>query len=237
MSLTLQPASVTIIGGNNTTLSAQTLLNSTWKWYQGTSGDTSNIVSKQGFKTSSSFTTPILYTTTNYWVLATGFGSVNSDTATVTVIPLLTVTGLLPIIIITTGSTVTLSVTAAGGNNSFTYQWYQGDINVITSPVGTNSPSFTTPTLTGDTLYWVKVTDTSGQTAIASTSLQIHLPSSGIISLGNIADTFIVPNVTKSNIHLSSFYRRGSLVVNSPSNVSVPTSGRISLSNFWGSLK
>jgi hypothetical protein len=43
---------------------------------------------------------------------------------------------------------------------TLTYQWYQGPSGTTTTPVGTNSASFTTPTLTSSTNYWVKITST-----------------------------------------------------------------------------
>ncbi|MCP5535674.1 MAG: hypothetical protein H7A51_05485 [Akkermansiaceae bacterium] len=61
---------------------------------------------------------------------------------------------------INSGETTTLNVTASG-TPPFTYQWYQGASGSTTTPVGTNSSSFTTPALTTTTLYWVKVSNTA----------------------------------------------------------------------------
>jgi len=55
------------------------------------------------------------------------------------------------------GSTKQLTVTA-GGTSPFTYQWYRGNTGDTTTPVGTNSASFTTPAITATTTYWVRVT-------------------------------------------------------------------------------
>jgi hypothetical protein len=52
-------------------------------------------------------------------------------------------------------TTTTLTVTASGTANN--YQWYIGASGTTTSPVGTNSPSFTTPKLNANTQYWVKI--------------------------------------------------------------------------------
>ena len=61
---------------------------------------------------------------------------------------------------INSGDTTTLNVTASG-TPPFTYQWYQGASGVVTTPVGADSSSFTTPALSATTLYWVKVTNTA----------------------------------------------------------------------------
>jgi hypothetical protein len=50
-------------------------------------------------------------------------------------------------------TTLTVATTESGLN----YQWYQGASGTTTLPVGTNSPSFTTPKLTATTQYWVKI--------------------------------------------------------------------------------
>jgi len=72
---------------------------------------------------------------------------------------------------ITGGGTATLSV-AASGFPTPTIQWYQGSTGVTTTPVGTNSTSFTTPALTTTTSYWARVTNVGGSvdstTAIVS---------------------------------------------------------------------
>lgn len=72
------------------------------------------------------------------------------------------------------GTTATLSVAASGVGNS--YQWYQGTAGTTTTPVGTNSTSFTTPKLTAATTsYWCRVTNAFGSadsaTAVVTTTL------------------------------------------------------------------
>ena len=59
------------------------------------------------------------------------------------------------------GSAATLTVSATG-SAPFTYQWYRGNLGVTTAPVGTNSPTFTTPALTVTTEYWVKISNAFG---------------------------------------------------------------------------
>jgi subtilisin-like proprotein convertase family protein len=56
----------------------------------------------------------------------------------------------------------TISV-AATGSETLTYQWYVGNSGTTTSPVpGAALPAFTTPILTGNTSYWVRVSGPSG---------------------------------------------------------------------------
>ena len=62
---------------------------------------------------------------------------------------------------IATGYTATLSVTAAGFPAP-SFQWYLGNSGDTSTPVGTNSSSFTTPALTTTTSYWVRATNVGG---------------------------------------------------------------------------
>ncbi len=75
---------------------------------------------------------------------------------------------------ITSGQTTTLNV-AASGTGPFTYQWYEGSVGTTTTPVGTNSASFTTPALTATTDYWVKVTNALG--AVNSSAATVTVTS------------------------------------------------------------
>jgi Ig-like domain CHU_C associated len=87
--ITAQPSNQIISQGNTATLSvgATSLAPLSYQWYQGQSGDTSNPIEGAA---SSSFMTPPLNSTTSYWVLVSNVaGSVNSNTATVTVTPAL----------------------------------------------------------------------------------------------------------------------------------------------------
>lgn len=62
---------------------------------------------------------------------------------------------------ISSGNTTTLSVVAEGAE-PLEYQWYQGVSGDTTTPVGADSPQFTTPVLTATTSYWVRVSNTFG---------------------------------------------------------------------------
>ncbi|HEV7485159.1 MAG TPA: DUF4214 domain-containing protein [Thermoanaerobaculia bacterium] len=146
----------TVIGGNGTF---------TFAWFEGNLNDTSTPVGTN----SNTFTTPPITSSKNYWVrVMNGCGTVTATTSvnlqpvgpgctqvSIAVQP----TASQPV---SSGGSVTLTVTA-GGTPPFTYQWYQATSTLDTShPVGSNSPSFTTPALTQPTSYWVKVTNDCG---------------------------------------------------------------------------
>jgi Ig-like domain CHU_C associated/EF hand len=156
-----QPQGATINTGNTTNLGVSaTGAGLTYQWYQGNSGTTTSPVSGA---TSASFTTPTLTATTNYWVRVTNSGghSKDSDTATVTVNQPPAVSAQPAAITIASGSSTTLSVTASGSR--LTYQWYLGTTGDISQPIaGATSSSYTTDTLTADTSYWVRITDSNG---------------------------------------------------------------------------
>lgn len=156
--ITTQPASQTITSGNTATLTVTALGPTplTYQWYQGALGTTTTPVGIN----SASFTTPALTATTIYWVrVSNSVGSVNSTLATITCSP--TITSQPASRTIASGSTQTLTVTASG-SSSLSYQWYQGDVGTTTTPVGTDSASFTTPALSDETTYWVRVSNSAG---------------------------------------------------------------------------
>jgi subtilisin family serine protease len=77
------------------------------------------------------------------------------------------------------GQTAMLSVMAYG-TTPFIYQWYQGQSRDTSTPVGTNSDSFTTPALTQTTSYWVRVSNfcgSSDSTGATITISGIHIVS------------------------------------------------------------
>lgn len=147
----------------------------TYQWYQGLTGDTSTPVGAN----SSSFTTPALTATTNYWVrVSNTAGASNSSTAAVTVAPQLQIITQPLSQTIAAGGTATLSVTPSGGFGTYSYQWYQRSSPVNTTPVGTNSSSFTTPALQATTNYWVKVTDSNSTFVNSNTATIMVTPAS-----------------------------------------------------------
>lgn len=75
---------------------------------------------------------------------------------------------------INAGGTATLSVTATGGG--LTYQWYKGSSGVTTTPVGTNSNTFTTPVLSATSSYWVRVSNACGTTSSSTATVKVCTP-------------------------------------------------------------
>jgi predicted extracellular nuclease len=73
---------------------------------------------------------------------------------------------------IASGATATLNVVATG-TAPLSYQWYQGTAPDTSSPVGTDSSSFTTPPLTADTSYWVRVSNSGGSDDSATAVISI----------------------------------------------------------------
>jgi len=94
-SILTQPFNQTINISTTATLSvaASGAAPLTYKWYQGNTGDESNLIAGA---TTASFTTPVLTTTTSYWVRVTNsLGTADSTTATITVIDPATLTNIL----------------------------------------------------------------------------------------------------------------------------------------------
>ncbi len=136
-------AGTTICQGTTTTLTA-TAPGGAYQWYNAASGGTLLV-------TSASYTTPTLTITTTYYVQTTVSGCTSTRkavTVTVTPIPAApTASGAT----ICQGSTATLTATSPGG----IYDWYNaasGGTLLITNA------SYTTPTLTVTTTYYVQTT-------------------------------------------------------------------------------
>ncbi|WP_170267079.1 lamin tail domain-containing protein [Brevifollis gellanilyticus] len=73
---------------------------------------------------------------------------------------------------IASGFSTTLSL-AATGTPAPSVQWYQGSTGVTTTPVGTNSSSFTTPALTTTTSYWARVSNVGGSVDSSTATVTI----------------------------------------------------------------
>jgi formylglycine-generating enzyme len=163
----------------------------TYQWYLGQSGDTSQPI--QG-ATSQTYDTRALVADTSYWVKVTNdAGSSNSETVTVTINRPPTITSQPASTSVETGSAATLTVSATG-SAPFTYQWYRGNVGATTSPVGTNSPTFITPSLTVTTKYWVKITNSFGEANSNSVTVTVATapsittqPASTTITSGSTA--------------------------------------------------
>ncbi len=76
---------------------------------------------------------------------------------------------------IVAGNPASLSVTASTGATA--YQWYHGYSGDTSTPVGTNSASFTTPALTASARYWVRVTGAGGVSVDSATALLLGPPT------------------------------------------------------------
>jgi hypothetical protein len=186
-SISVQPASTSVCSGTGTTLSVTASGYSlSYQWYQGSSGNTSTPLG-----TSSTQATGNLTTATDFWVRVTGgCGSpADSDTATVSIDAPASITTGSPAdpSAICTGTTTTLTVSASGAGLS--YQWYRGSASDTSNPVGTDSSSFTTPTLTTTTSYWVRVTGTCGSPADSRTATVTVIPAPSPTISGASANT------------------------------------------------
>lgn len=153
--ITAQPTSRIIAGGTATTLSVTAsgpgVLS--YQWFQGAAPSTTTPVGSSA----ATYTTPSLTATTSYWVRVTNCAGTNSATAVVTVCYPLEITQQPQTRVIDSGSSTTLSV-AVVGTGPFRYQWYQGASGTRTTPVGSDSATYTTPTLTATMSYWVEIT-------------------------------------------------------------------------------
>jgi hypothetical protein len=176
------PTPVSISGGGqvpagqNTTLVANiagcngTL---TYAWFEGLEPDPTHPVGTN----SATFQTPAITDTKNYWIKVSN--ECGNVTASTSVFPQQT-TCTMPSVVtqpssptINSGGTATINVGVAG-SPPFTFQWYQATTTTDTThPVGTNSPSFTTPALTQATSYWVLINNQCGNavSSIATVSI------------------------------------------------------------------
>ncbi|TDU66169.1 putative Ig domain-containing protein [Prosthecobacter fusiformis] len=168
-----QPSATTINSGSAATLTvtASGGIPLTYQWYRGNSGVTDFPVGTNA----ASYTTPVLTATTSYWVKVTNTVNptgANSSTATVTVRQPAVITSDPAPVSINSGQSIVLTVTATG-DDPLSYQWYEGASGVITTPVGENSASFTTPVLIYTTSYWVKVSNIANPTGMNSTEATV----------------------------------------------------------------
>lgn len=153
----------------------------TYHWYEGASGVTTNSVGSD----SATFTSPPLAMTTSFWVKVTNAANLagaDSSAAVVTVRQPAAITAHPVSVSINSGQTTTLSVTATG-DAPLAYKWYEGESGVTTTPVGTNSPSFTTPPLTDTTRYWVKVTNAANSIGANSTAAVVTVQKPAAITI------------------------------------------------------
>jgi hypothetical protein len=130
-----------------------------YQWYRGIAGDVTRPIPGA---VQSTYVTPLLATTTPYWVRVTNIaGSVASNTATVTV-------QRAPMIkrhpvsrTIAKGRRSTLRVEASG--TELTYQWYVGTSGDQSRPIkNATSSIYRTQVLKVTTRYWVKIKNPAG---------------------------------------------------------------------------
>ena len=190
--ITTQPENKNIQPNTTATLTVAATNGSpfTYQWYRGSSGDTSNAI---GGATSNSYTTPMLQTTTNYWVRVTNTcGLVAlSNTATVQVVQ-----GCSPSFTsqpasqtISTGATATMTVTTSSAT-AVTYQWFQGNVGDTTNLIaGANAASFTTPALQVSTSYWVRATNNCGSTSSAQAVITVEGPNCEPLAITSLPST------------------------------------------------
>jgi Ig-like domain CHU_C associated/Matrixin len=184
--ITAQPQNKNIAPNTTTTLTvaAQGAAPFEYQWYRGSSGDTSNPVGTN----SPNFTTPALTQTTSYWVRVTNVCGLTaiSDTATVEVqaCPKPAFTTQPASQNIASNGTATLTV-ATTSSTTVTYQWFRGLVGDTSTPVGTNSPSFTTPALTQTTDYWVRATNNCGATNSAQATITVG-PACPLLAIASL---------------------------------------------------
>ena len=171
--ITVQPANQTITSGGTATMTVAATGTAplSFQWYVGSSGTTTSPISGA---TASSYTTPVLTTTTTYWVRVTNAGgTANSNTAVVTVTPTGTLTG---IVSRSTGGSIsgaTVQIVSGGSavtNASGAYTIT--NVAVGSRTVNTSAPGFTSRSDT--------VAITGGATTTFSPSL-VPVPQSNLV--------------------------------------------------------
>ncbi len=168
------PISQTIYSGQPVTLSVTATGRGplSYQWYVGSSGDTSHPI---GGATASSYTTSTLTSSTTFWVrVSNTAGSIDSDTALVTVKqPPSIVTQPLGQTILS-GRSVTLTV-GVTGTLPLTYQWYIGSSGDASHPIGgATANSYMTSTLNSTTRFWVQVSNSAGSIASNTATVEVR---------------------------------------------------------------
>jgi len=150
----------------------------TYQWYRGASGDTSNPIS--GGTASSITDNPTV--TTSYWVKVSsgcGAAAANSQAVIVTI----TAACVPPAIVqpadsqVLYGQKATLTVATTAGSEPLHYSWFQGAKFDTSHPIGTDSPTITTPSaLTADTQFFVNVSNSCGNANSETITVKVQLP-------------------------------------------------------------
>lgn len=172
--ITTEPLSTAVNSGGTATLTTTaTGTSPNFQWYVGETGETANPIPEA---TLPSFTTPPLAVTTRYWVRASNaLGIDDSQTATVTVQEAPVFTDPPDSTTINSGTTATFTFTATG--TSPTFQWYLGVSGDISQPIpDATGNTYTTPSLTESTTYWVRASSIAGNTDSATVTAHVVTP-------------------------------------------------------------
>lgn len=158
----IQPANADVLSGTSVSVSDGDIGSRPmrYQWYEGLAGDISRPVPNAG---TASFTTPLLLSSTSYWVRVTNdCGTIDSRVANLTVVSSCRA----PAIVtqprdasVATGSIAIVSVVATG--TSLSYQWYEGPLFDYSHPLA-GGPSVMTSAITAPTKYWVRITSPCG---------------------------------------------------------------------------
>lgn len=168
-SITFQPLSQTLTSGLTVTLYVTASGATSYQWYRGNSGDTSNPVSGA---TSSSYTTPALTTTTSYWVrVSNSCGFTNSNTATITAVAACSLTCQATVPSSgTVNSPISFAATATPSNCSgaVAYDWDFGDGTAHSSQ---QNPAHTYATV--KTYAWAMTASVGGVTCKKTGTIKV----------------------------------------------------------------
>ena len=154
-----QPASKTVVAGSAVSLAVEAagLAPLAYQWKKGTatlSGKTAAVLTFSSVQSADAGS----YTV----VVTNGAGAVTSAAAVLTVTPIVQITSAPANVVIVANDRAQLKVVAAG-SGALTYQWYQGESGVTTTPLaGATSATLVTPGLGVTTRYWVRITDAAG---------------------------------------------------------------------------
>ncbi len=198
-----QPVSIAIPAGTTTTLTvgASGTGPLAYQWFQGLSGDTSTPLPGTN---SDSFTTPVLTTTTNYWVKVTNdanLAGAASNTANVTVLlpdPTMVTSATLPTGRVSTAYTTTL--TAVGGKEPYTWEVTGGSLpsGLVLGTDGVLSG--TLGATVGSSSFTVQVRDQDAKTDSRVFSLRVS---------DLAVTTASLPNAVKSTAYTSTLVASG----------------------------
>jgi predicted outer membrane repeat protein len=166
--VTLEPVSSNIVTGSSYTMTVAGMIRGggtggvNYQWYAGTSVNPGAATAISG-ATSASYTVSGLAAGSTHQYFCRVIASTNtsyttdSTTATVNVFTPVAILAGPASTAIASGQTKLLTISVSGTSPNF--QWYQGVSGDTSTPVGSNSPSFTTPVLIANTSYWVLVSN------------------------------------------------------------------------------